>query len=86
LRNFGIGEGGRGRYEVAVHRHPNSNENVILITGKIYEILYEETENGGTDGNGTYISLPCQGKIRMSSAERCVAYSGSDRTLGDLRS
>ena len=43
---------------MAVHRHPNSNENVILITGKIYEILYEETENGGTDGNGTYISLP----------------------------
>ncbi len=31
--------------EVAVHRHPNSNENVILITGKMYEILYEETEN-----------------------------------------
>ena len=39
--------------EVAVHRHPNSNENVILM---------------------------------MSSAERCVAHSGSDRAIGDLRS
>jgi len=28
--------------EVPIHRHPNSNENVILITGKMYEILYEE--------------------------------------------
>lgn len=28
--------------EVAIHHHPNSNENVIVITGKIYEILYEE--------------------------------------------
>lgn len=32
--------------EVAVHHHTNSYENVILITGKRYEILYEETENG----------------------------------------
>lgn len=27
--------------EVAIHRHPNSNENVILITGRMDEILYE---------------------------------------------
>ena len=33
--------------EVAVHRHPNSNENVILITGKMHEILYEELEENG---------------------------------------
>ena len=33
--------------EVAVHRHPNSNENVILITGKMYEVLYEEAEENG---------------------------------------
>jgi len=28
--------------EVAVHRHPNSNENVILIKGRMDEVLYEE--------------------------------------------
>lgn len=33
--------------EVPIHRHPISNENVILITGKMYEILYEEAEENG---------------------------------------
>lgn len=28
--------------EVAIHRHPMSNENVILITGRMDEIFYEE--------------------------------------------
>ena len=28
--------------EVAIHRHPMSNENVILLTGRIDEVLYEE--------------------------------------------
>ena len=28
--------------EVAIHRHPMSNENVILIKGKLDEVLYEE--------------------------------------------
>lgn len=31
--------------EVVIHRHPNSNENVILITGKMDEILYDEKGN-----------------------------------------
>lgn len=30
--------------EVAIHRHPISNENVILITGRMDEVLYEEVE------------------------------------------
>ena len=30
--------------EVAIHRHPNSNENVILVTGRMDEVLYEEVE------------------------------------------
>ena len=33
--------------EVPIHRHPISNENVILITGKMYEILYEEVVEDG---------------------------------------
>lgn len=28
--------------EVAIHRHPMSNENVILITGRLDEVFYEE--------------------------------------------
>lgn len=30
--------------EVAIHRHPNSNENVILITGRMDEVFYEESD------------------------------------------
>ena len=33
--------------EVPIHRHPISNENLILITGELYEILYEEVEKDG---------------------------------------
>lgn len=28
--------------EVPIHRHPISNENVILLSGKLVEVLYEE--------------------------------------------
>lgn len=28
--------------EVPIHRHPNSNESVLLLCGKLVEILYEE--------------------------------------------
>ena len=30
--------------EIAIHRHPNSNENVICLCGKIIEILFEEVK------------------------------------------
>lgn len=30
---------------VPIHRHPNSNESVILICGKVDEILYDEEGN-----------------------------------------
>ena len=30
---------------VPIHRHPNSNESVILIRGKVDEILYDEDGN-----------------------------------------
>ena len=33
---------------VPIHRHPNSIENVILIKGKMYEILYDAVEENGT--------------------------------------
>lgn len=28
--------------QVPVHCHPNSNENIILLSGKLYVVLYEE--------------------------------------------
>lgn len=31
--------------EVAIHRHPASNENVILICGKLVEVLYDDEGN-----------------------------------------
>lgn len=49
--------------EVAVHRHPNSNENVILITGKMYEILYEETENGELMETERIYLCPAEGRF-----------------------
>ena len=27
---------------VPIHRHPNSNENVLLLCGKLVEIIYDE--------------------------------------------
>lgn len=32
--------------KVPIHRHPNSSENVLLLQGKIIEILYEEDKLG----------------------------------------
>lgn len=32
--------------QVPIHRHPNSSENVLLLQGKIIEILYEEERLG----------------------------------------
>ena len=43
--------------EVAIHRHPMSNENVILITGRMDEVLYEEVTSG-------------DGKIMLKETER----------------
>ena len=31
--------------EVSIHRHPQCNETVILLCGKIIEILYDDTGN-----------------------------------------
>ena len=31
---------------VPVHRHPHSNESVILLCGKVVEVIYEEVDDG----------------------------------------
>ena len=37
--------------EVAIHRHPMSDENVILIKGRLDEVLYEEVIEYSNDGD-----------------------------------
>ncbi len=43
--------------QVAIHRHPMSNENVILIKGRLDEVLYEEVTTA-------------DGKTKLKEAER----------------
>ena len=43
--------------EVAIHRHPMSNENVILIKGRLDEVLYEEVTSA-------------DGKVTLKESER----------------
>ena len=48
---------------ICVHRHPNCNENFILITGKMYEILYEDTENGELMETERIYLCPAEGRF-----------------------
>ena len=43
--------------EVAIHRHPMSNENVILVVGRLDEVLYEEVTSA-------------DGKVTLKESER----------------
>ena len=36
--------------KVPIHRHPNSNENVLCLSGKLVEVLYEEDSCNRTAG------------------------------------
>ena len=40
--------------EVPVHRHPHSNESVILLCGKVVEVIYEEVDDVLSGGGGRY--------------------------------
>ena len=48
--------------EVPIHRHPNSNENVILITGKMDEVLYETAEGGNLKEVERFHLCPAEGR------------------------
>ena len=79
--------------EVAVHRHPNSNENVILVTGKMYEILYEETENGELMETERIYLCPAEGRFgcqvpkgvwhTVEVIEPSVIYEAKDGKYGE---
>ena len=54
--------------EVAIHRHPMSNENVILIKGRMDEVLYEEV-------------VSADGKVTLKETER-IHLSPEDGVYG----
>lgn len=78
--------------EVAVHRHPNSNENVILITGKMYEILYEVADGQLVETERLYL-YPAEGKYgcqvpkgvwhTVEVIEPSVIYEAKDGKYGE---
>ena len=36
--------------KVPIHRHPNSNENVLCLSGKLVEVLYKEISSNRAEG------------------------------------
>lgn len=36
--------------KVPIHRHPNSNENVLCLSGRLVEVLYEEVSSNRAEG------------------------------------
>ena len=78
--------------EVAIHRHPNSNGNVILITGKMYEILYEVADGQLVETERLYL-CPAEGKYgcqvpkgvwhTVEVIEPSVIYEAKDGKYGE---
>lgn len=78
--------------EVAVHRHPNSVENVILITGRMNEILYEEVEGRLVETERLYL-CPAEGRFgcqvpkgvwhTVEVIEPSVIYEAKDGKYGE---
>lgn len=83
--------------QVAIHRHPMSNENVILIKGRLDEVLYEEvtTEDGKVTlreserihlcpEEGAYGCQVPQGVWHtVEVIEPSVIYEGKDKKYGE---
>ena len=79
--------------EVAIHRHPNSNENVILITGRMYEILYEVSESGCLKEVERFHLCPAEGRYgcqvpkgvwhTVEVLEPSVIYEAKDGKYGE---
>ena len=83
--------------EVAIHRHPMSNENVILIKGRLDEVLYEEvtSEDGKVTlkeserihlcpEDGTYgCQVPKGVWHTVEVLEPSVIYEGKDKKYGE---
>ena len=48
--------------EVPIHRHEDTSETVVCLTGKLEEIFYEEAEGGGFKEIARYLLCPTEGK------------------------
>lgn len=57
--------------DVPIHRHPNSNENVLLLQGKLVEILYEEETLGESLPMGEDCQYVMNGR-RLRETKRIV--------------
>lgn len=79
--------------EVALHRHPNSNENVILITGRMDEVLYEMSEGRGMKEVERFHLCPAEGRYgcqvpkgvwhTVEVIEPSVIYEAKDGKYGE---
>lgn len=59
--------------EVPVHRHPHSNESVILLCGKVVEVIYEDVDDvlsggAGRHGAGTPLGFLKGGRCGCGTA------------------
>ena len=75
--------------EVAIHRHPNSNENVLLLCGKMDEIIFDaegnEMERIHLDpsvGNFGCV-LPAGAWHTVEVLEPSIIYEGKDGKYGE---
>ena len=79
--------------EVAIHRHPKSNENVILITGKMDEVIYEMSESGCLKEVERFHLCPAEGRYgcqvpkgvwhTVEVLEPSVIYEAKDGKYGE---
>lgn len=74
---------------VPIHRHPNSNENVILLCGKLVEVIYDaagnETERIHLDptfGNFGCV-VPAGAWHTVEVLEPSIIYEGKDGKYGE---
>ena len=74
---------------VPIHRHPNSNENVLLLCGKLVEIIYDENGNekerihlDPTIGNYGCV-IPPGARHTVEVLEPSVIYEAKDGKYGE---
>ena len=66
---------------VPIHRHPNSNESIILISGRAVELFYDaEGARGVALSSGSR-----EGEFRCGGRGRRLAYDTGTRADGDFR-
>ena len=74
---------------VPIHRHPNSNESVILLRGKVDEIIYNESGNeigryrlDSTSGNFGCV-VPAGAWHTVEVSEPSVIFESKDGRYGE---